>query len=251
MASLSLLAAGLGAALLAGLVVGSRLLWVARRTRGLPELAIGLSSVLFPLGAIARLIARGAGALEPALYAGSMALLGLGAIASAVGLWRIFRPASDWPGVVCVILAGTQLAAGIETASGGLPPRGLPDTSVTLLVLSRIAVYLWAACECFRYSALLRRRLRLGLADPLIAHQILLWGVSAAAMTLLLGIMAAGRFATGVEGVFWPPAVIASCPLGVLAAAGIWLAFFPPRAYRRLVVGRAGRQTRAEPEDDR
>ena len=53
---------------------------------------------------------------------------------------------------------------------------------------------LWGAVESLRYYALMRRRLRLGLADPLVTNRFLLWGlgIGAAGVGSLISVVGAG-----------------------------------------------------------
>jgi hypothetical protein len=85
----------------------------------------------------------------------------------------------------------------------------------------------------------MRRRARMGLGDPIVANRLLLWGIGAsgiAAVTLVhLVAQLLGRYEL-------PPSlvgVVSALLLGTAVAE--WLAFFPPRAYRR----RFGRRAEA------
>ena len=92
----------------------------------------------------------------------------------------------------------------------------------------------WSAGEALREWGLASKRARIGLADPLVANRMLLWGVFTGASfltTVLHGAMAASGRDPAESG-----AVIALT--GVLALAStvsLWLAFLPPQAWIRRV----------------
>jgi hypothetical protein len=86
---------------LASTVVGGRLLWVARRTREAPELAMGLAFVVsgaigFPLLIAAQAVQQASGptAATHLLMALGAGFTFSGYVGLGVGCWRIFRPAA-------------------------------------------------------------------------------------------------------------------------------------------------------------
>jgi hypothetical protein len=101
----------------------------------------------------------------------------------------------------------------------------------------QVGALLWGAGEALRWWRLMRRRLALGLADPLVANRFLMWGIGAGAAGVgsLVGVVA--QVATGVSmrEIGW--VTVSSSAHGMLAAVAIWLAFVPPAAYRRWIAG--------------
>jgi uncharacterized membrane protein YuzA (DUF378 family) len=97
--------------------------------------------------------------------------------------------------------------------------------------LGMLLAYGWSSVEPLRCAALMRRRARHGLGDPLVENRMLLWaaGTGAIAAVALLHLIAQlfGHYElpTSLFGVV-------SALVGV-AALTEWLAFFPPRAYRQ------------------
>jgi hypothetical protein len=116
--------------------------------------------------------------------------------------------------------------------------------------LARQAGLVWMAVEAFRYRGLLKRRLRLGLADPLVANRFLLWGVWASIVALMGASDPLARvwyFAITGSATVWQPEVgrgivvvvmALTSALGLAAAASLFLTFFPTAAYRRWVASR-------------
>ena len=97
----------------------------------------------------------------------------------------------------------------------------------------------WAAAEAWRYSRQLAKRADLGLAEPELANRALLWcGFGVAQLTLVAFVVLAtwlfaetGRIFVGVD--------MSIAGSGLASAVCLWLAFWPPVAYRRWVAGAA------------
>ena len=219
------------------LAVGLRLLWVGRRTRRAPELAIGTACVTVTTGGLAAHAVR---SLEPATaiafptVAAAQLVMALGSVALGFGLWRIYRPSSRVAPAVCVALGVIALAGWLPSLRHGVPMNPLDATPENLVLqLLRMGVYLWATVESFHYHAKLRRRLKLGLADPLIANQIMLWGVSGTLTALGSSVLLYTSFGMGINGVEWAPSALALSVSGGLSGVALWCAFFPPSALRR------------------
>lgn len=225
-----------------GAAVGVKLLLLARRTQALPERIIGaallmLSGVAWPL----LLVASGKAVFEPVVR-GALGVASLVMGASWAGMflftWKVFRPGEGWAralalGGVCVELAaggaGAFRAFALDDASAlrGPAPSGL------VLLLGAETLYLWTAVESFRYRALLRRRIPLGLADPLVADRFGKWGWTGA---FGLGSVTPALVAqlTGADAN--TPAhhlVVGVC--GLASSVVLYFAFLPPAAYARFI----------------
>jgi hypothetical protein len=225
-----------------GLLLGMRLLRLASRTRSAPELAMGLYCLLVSVGTIlfaATLNAIAAGSDRAAPLSAAYTLcIGLGATALAVGIWRIFRPGEAWARALA-IGAGVWLGASWLLCHLPGKPVLLSDATPTnaLFVAGRAAVYACGAFEAFRYGAQLKRRVALGLADPVSAHQIRLWGIAWSCVTVIAAVPILVSLLLGAVSL---DSLLALALLtGVNATAWIctWLAFFPPPAYQRWVAG--------------
>jgi hypothetical protein len=220
--------------LLARFVVGARLLLLARRTRELPELAMAIAFLAG--GVVGSLL----GFVAMMNYVPTDYVVAVGVVSSAgVQLstlaivffnWRVFRPQARWAAsffaITCAIAIVAVLGRLVDTPEAPRGPIGFWSGMASVLL-----TYTWTTYEALRYYGLLRRRLHLGLADPAVAHRILLWGIAAGCTTgtslVTLGIRVAGLQT-------FPPAVqLAMYALGFAAATAIWLAFFPPAIYQR------------------
>jgi hypothetical protein len=228
-------ALGFGAFVLASLVVGARLLLLARRTRQAPEFAIGTALFLGGgVGYVLLMLVLGFHAVEgtPAsagVFLGSTATA-IGAASLAFGVRRIFRPL-DRASAIGVLVAAALLA----TTLGGrlLDPHRVPAAPWIFWIATTVsaAIYAWSALESFHFHTQMQRRVRLGIAEPALARRFLLWGVAASAAVgmhlasmlsrILVGTAALPEWLAGVKSAF-----------GLVAAAGLWLAFFPSRRAR-------------------
>jgi hypothetical protein len=229
---------GFGAFLTVSLVVGTRLLLLARRTRKLPELAIGLNFILAGAVGYALLLAAESMRVLPAPWDGRASFAGVTAIsigAAFVALFSraVFRPADLAAGFALLMLFA-WLALGvfgswmlhvlkIDSGIGGWLGRWGPN-------LGLLAAYGWAAFEPLRFHLLMRRRTRIGIGDPLVANRLLLWGVGTAAIAAVAAIHLVAQLLGRFE---LPASWIGVVSLLVLTTAlAEWLAFFPPRAWR-------------------
>jgi hypothetical protein len=233
--------------MLVSLVIGLRLLLLARRTRELPELAIGLGYLLIGgIGYPLLIVSTRATGLPTAPRIGllwiSLVTTAIATTAIAVFVWRVFRPEAAWaraavyafPGLIAASLAFQALGPGLDAA---LRHQGLGILVYTFLNSCPIA---WAGRESFHYHSLLTRRARLGLADPVVADRMRLWGVGNVC-ALIMNTSSLVGYCFGVDVALDPAGAVVIAALGLVASAATWLAFFPPRGYTRQVLARATR----------
>jgi hypothetical protein len=172
--------------------------------------------------------------------------------------WLTFHRDDAWArvlvGTVAVIMVAGYVGIGL---SGDFALSLVPGVAYWITWAARTSVFLWLLIESFRYWGLLRRRLGLGLAEPLVVNRFLLWGIWSSAMLLLGQIDPVSRIwyvsSIGI-GDQWDPElgrpivlmlVTASSGLGILVMITLYLTFFPTRGFRRWVASRAPRERRA------
>ena len=221
-------------------VVGVRLLWLARRTRHAPELAMGVAfvssgAVGFSITVAADLLRRAGADVEVVgrLAQAAMAFFFLGYFGLAVGSWRIFRPRERWPRNLVAAIGAVLVGAAVVMASGrDLAPGTRSEIASWVGIATGSFVFGWAGVESVRLHASMRKRHRLGLVESAVVDRVKLWGIgmgSAWAMTVhAIGYRAAMHTNLMPDG----HRVVSSC-FGLIAAVAIWLAFFPPAFYRR------------------
>lgn len=220
------------------LIAGGRLLLLARRTRQVPEAALG--AALFLGGGVGwALLVFGMQLLPPAV-APAARLLGnlfiyVGAVSLAAGTAHMFRPGRLGARAAVVGIAAVFALSFWQRL---LDPTALPIPAFVFWTstLAGVTCYGWTAIESGRWHARLRRRATLGLADADGARRMGLWAAATGIGVGIYVVTAANWFVRS-EGLH-PAALTLSSLLGLGAAACLWLAFF----------GRARTRREARPE---
>lgn len=157
---------------------------------------------------------------------------GLGASVFCLVLFTrvAFRPGSRAGGALAAGLGLAMLAGFVGSGTLGDWGGFRNDNAwIWLENAAQLAAYVWASAEAAAYYAKLRRRRRLGLADPLVVNRILLWAVYGGAFAVShvawMGVVAWSEDLTALD-----PLLVALSVGGQLA---LWLAFAPPLPYRR------------------
>ncbi len=227
---------GMSAYSMVGLVAGLRLLRLARRTGELPERLIGGAFLTGAMLGYPTLIVADrlrAVAPDPALVLFFVGWAGLVVAALCLlAFWqRVYHPdriaarRTLWVGSALLVasLVGLLLthSAGAQAAAS---PWYLPG------LVAQGAAYALNGWASARYWRMLRRRLSLGLSDPVVVNRILLWSMAASAVTLqylysIIRVVVTGGSSISGFGI----ALISS--LGLISAGTMLLAFLPPRCY--------------------
>jgi hypothetical protein len=237
---------GFAAFFVASLTVGVRLVRLWSRTRQLPELLIGIGvlgigPVGFGLATVAELARPAHPEIAAPLVAVALLAVSVGVFAKCVFNWRVYRRDSAWlAGVVSatgVILAACWLA---ELADGFHDPY---RAGRAYFLRSGLQVFclLWGSAEALVYWRKMRRRLCLGLADPVVTNRFFLWGLGAGAAGVGSAVGIAAQLVTGLPPLELPWIMLSSSLHGLVAAVAMWLAFLPTRSYLRFIEARARR----------
>ncbi len=226
-------------------VVAIRLLFLARRNRGLPELLLGLSFLLGgTIGSFTEVAGIAAETqLQPA-QVGTLLMLGklfgiAGLACSVFFIAWVFRRHERW-----AIAPATAVIAASLVAFGGMAAAGTFSSGVSsapwfwIEFAARLGSPCWLGLEAGRYYLRMKRRMRLGLADPVVTDRFLLWTFAASFSFLMLTTSISPVLLGRTHPVAMAALLVFSFT-GAAAAASYWLAFFPPEAYRRLVRARA------------
>lgn len=217
--------------------VGTALLVRGLRRHAVPELALG-AMMLFggPLGYAPTVLAW-SGALPAALLAPVQALAQLGLQLSAASLLlfnvRVFRAGSRAAHALAAALGLAMAVAWLALlADGAFAGRSFEHPVWRVDCAVRAFAYVWAAAEALREHARCRRRVRVGLADPVLADRFLLWGLLNVGVIGIFANFLYGRLLRAGEAPsavwYWTDGVLA-----VATALAVWLAFAPPAAYLR------------------
>ncbi|HXV37342.1 MAG TPA: hypothetical protein VEC18_09340, partial [Myxococcota bacterium] len=148
----------------------------------------------------------------------------------------VFRPDSGWARAFTTIVTltiatglfvGTYLGDEMGFASGRM--------WIWLELGGAVTTLLWCALEAAIHYLKMRRRVPLGLADPVVANRVLLWSCYGGANAVSQATYMVAIAIAGAEGIY--PYVLD----GIMSTATsigsilIWLAFFPPLAYLRFL----------------
>jgi hypothetical protein len=243
---------GFGAFFVSSLVIGGRLLRLARRSGQLPELLIAIGVLGFgPFGyglsMLAFALASHSLALSATLMGSSLLASNIGAFAEYLFVGTVFRRGSRLAWSVIGVASALLVAAYVgDIVVGGLVNRRNTGAWYWLGTLTRVFGLWWCSVESLRYHRLLRRRERLGLADPAVTDRLLLWGLGSGAAAAGSAVGLTTRLLTGHSTAEYPIVNLAVSALGLVAAVAMWIAFLPPAAYLR-VVARRGRTSGAVP----
>jgi hypothetical protein len=234
--------------LIVGTTVGVRMLALSRRTGELPErlLGAGLSSVTFvtlPLVALALVVKPGGPELQQILYAFSFVPVVAFAMSIFAFTALVFRH-STRVATLSVALAGLLTTIGVagivlsRVAVWGAD-RVVGAHWTQLVVGVFVAGFLWTGIESIAYYGPMRRRLRLGLADPVVCDRIRLWAIgSLVAAVSLCGL--AFSMQMGWRAVNHPVPILSISAAGFSVSITWYLAFLPPAFYLRRSAGASG-----------
>ena len=242
-------------------VIGVRLVRLGRRAGG-PELWLGLYFLIYSCFATAASVTLylGWSAPEVAFSDGTTRILDAAFYTlSTIGMTcllfftqRTFRAASTGARAIvwgnCAVLVGAMIGVGVTE---GFEVRVLNGAWYWVHYLARLTPFVWVAIESFRYGAMLRRRVAIGLADPLVADRFLLWGLWATVLAVMSLTDPLSRFwywhlsgstTQWVVEIGRPIidfVVPFSSAFGIAAVMLLFLTFFPTPAYRRWVARRS------------
>jgi hypothetical protein len=226
------------------IVTGVRMVLLGRRTGGGPELLLGWSLLFqsgigFPLS----MIAPFAGDVAPLVWFVSSACVNAGMVLLFAFTARVFHDSARWSWMI--VGASIPLVT-IQAVGNALGQRAdEPDARLASLLTWAVGSITmsglswgWTGFEALRFHASLRKRAALGLADPVVANRMLLWGAMGA---IAFGCVVANAIVLYTAGDFARtivlPTLTASC--GLLVSVCMILAFWPPKAYLDYVRGSA------------
>ncbi len=226
------------------LVVGMRLLLLARRTRQLPEFLIGLAFLtggILGRGPIAAgmLATSLPETLRVALFMGGRFLMVICCVCIGLVALRVFQRDQAWARALFALLLAL-LGIHCATEVFVVHPDALRHDSLGAAIGTAVKAFafVWGSWESLRYYAMLRRRIPLGLADPVVANRIALWGLASAVIACLFPVNLVVLFATGAVKETAAASLFQSVG-GLTVSVCILLAFFPPRAYTERIARRA------------
>jgi len=231
-------AIGGGSFLLVSGVLGIRLLSLAYRNRGLPELLLGLSFLLGgTLGAVIE--ANAAVVVQQGGSGGTMLAVGKGfaliaMFTNALFTYYVFRRGQlVGKCVIGLVVLSTSGAYVGHSFSGAFVTGAVAPTWFWLEFVGRMISSAWLGFEAFLYYQTMRRRVVIGLAEPIVANRFLLWAIASCTGLLFLATSVPPMYMT--EGFLVEIDIFVFAIAGLATAGAYWLAFFPPNAYREFI----------------
>lgn len=234
------------AVLISAWLVAVRLLWLAQRTRGLPEAALGamllcLMGIGYPLTVLAQAEATLGLTACKWIQTVSNALVDVGMGLPLLFTWWVFRRQSRVARTIC-LFAGFALAVHFGAAVRvAMNLERMADAVDQVALWAQIPLtvgalgFAWSGIESLHYRGLLARRASLGLGDPVVANRMALWG--AMGLVTAAGAIANSAFLLLRIDVLGgdPMALAVTSCTGIAQAVLLWLAFLPPSGYVRWV----------------
>jgi hypothetical protein len=227
--------------LLAGivyLIAGVRLLRLGQRTGQVPEKLLGVAFLFIGTSAGLYVLPKFLpfeSLWTPLNFAGRVCIIPE-AVIFALFTWRVFRPAERWGGW---LVWGTAilLVIGVGGSAMGGDWEGFSISNgwFWLEWVGYTLPFGWAGSEAFAQYRQARRRVRLGLCDPLVCNRFLLWALFGTLQTCLALVLLpqyANYETTNQFTAMWD-ALYGAIEITSLVMIG--LVFFPPAFYQRWI----------------
>jgi hypothetical protein len=223
--------------------VGVRLYLLSRRTGHAPETLIAVSFLLWTLSYVIWDIPYAfveSEELVPPIYSYvSLVALALGNVVFAFFIRAAFRGAARWAMWLVAAIALSNLAGVVGMGSTGdwEGTNPLANPWYWLECFGSFAPCVWMGAEGFSQYSKMRRRLKLGLCEPMACNRFLLWGITGTTWVVLETIVTVNDIAYALTS-YWSEALgMAMALFEVLPVAVCWVVFFPPAFYSRWIEG--------------
>jgi hypothetical protein len=220
-------------------IAGVRLILLSWRSQKSPEFLLGMSLFLWGLSYFCWQIpiATANQPLTQPLFFASRILTHIGTLFFANFVWIAFRNRARWAKYFVFAIAIGMFAGVAGSIAGGdwegMQPLNNPwwwvDWTAGFVSMS------WVGVEGFIAYAKARRRVQLGLCDPLARNRFLIWGITGLVWTVYSWILLYQTIEFEINGT-WSIAIDrANGAVEATGVALVWLIYFPPRFYRRWI----------------
>jgi hypothetical protein len=220
-------------------LVGLDLLRRSKKTRGLPELFLGLAFVFNGLSYFFTDLPSRIGndqILSEFSYIGRI-FAGLCSLTIAGFTRRVFRAEDRWAkgifwGVAVLLLVGVAVST-FEGDWEGTHP--LSYTGFWFEWIGGFAPFVWLAIESLNAYSKGRRQVRIGLGDPLVSNRFLLIGLYGVLASLTYPLYLWMYIEYERHGAWSDPLSISAGVVEIFSLAALWISFSAPAFYRRWV----------------
>jgi len=222
-------------------IASFRMIRLNRRTGEHPELLLGLyfaCSGQWYLVYYAPDI-LGFNQLPPLIESGIEWIYALGFVPYLLFIRGVFRPAAAWATGVMATSSLLLLAGCVASSLRGGFTNSIDDPAYLIEWVGYTVPCIWMSCEAIAVHRSAKRRVRIGLCDPIVANRYLLFAVfgfvqlsSCAADLVWAREVSSGAPASSLSDVLLAATEIAS-------AAVLTLVFFPPQLYSDWINRRA------------
>ena len=224
-------------------VVGVRLLMRASRSHGVPELLAGLAyigppALGSPMAIVASPLPR-AGIAIPMYVLGEILLVS-GRCCFLFFTVTVFRPNVRWATAMACVGSAVLIYSGYGVTHSFLAYDNAAEITeharvpLAGMVGTLLLSYVWTGLEGLRYWRMMRKRLALGLAGPVVTNPFFLWTCSGLLPTA--GISFSGILLALGENLARNPVNVTVTGLAGLANSVLLvLIFMPPAAYTRWI----------------
>jgi hypothetical protein len=225
------------------LFVGVRLYRLSRRTGHLPETLVAASFLLWMLSYAIWDIPYAfvdSEELVPAVYSyGSQIALVSGTVVFAFFIRAVFRPSARWAIwlVTAIVVGNLAGVAGMAYSGDWEGTNPLANPWYWLEFFGAVAPTIWMGSEGFAQYFKTRRRLKLGLCEPMACNRFLLWGLAGSLWVILEFLVSASDLVYAFTGYWSEPLGLGIGLFEIIPIAIVWFAFFPPAFYCRWVEG--------------
>jgi hypothetical protein len=212
---------------------------------------IGLHMVALVLGYLIEFVGMEIGSSHPSagiwLRGSANLLYAVSIFVYLLFTWRVFAPKSRFAPIL-VVATTLALAVGwtgeVVSTDFGFSTARFKGPWFWIAFVPRMIGMGWASFEALSHHAKLRRRITLGLADPLATNRLLLWALAALSEWMIYLAVAITILAGRPDGFLTGNAALWVSAFGVGGSICMWIGFFPSQSYRRWIEDRAalGRQ---------
>ena len=223
------------------LILGVRLYWLSRRSVQLSDSFIGLALLTWGLGYafydIPYALTESGEKIPPFFSYTSLITISLGNVFLAMFTHEMFRKRDQWAGWFVVAIAVCLLlgSAGAVWTGDWDQIDPLENPGYWPQILAGLAPSLWLGFEGLSHRFSARKRLAQGFLEPFPCHRILLLGLTGALWAALETVVVIQDFIY-IEAGDWSSALgVVNGLLEIVPIIILWLAFFPPAAYRRWI----------------